>query len=51
MRSVLLATVLLGAAWVGFSAPKIQVDLELYDFGVAVDGEVVEFFVTITNAG
>lgn len=51
MRSVLLTAVLLGAAWVGFSAPKIQVDLEIYDFGVAVDGEVVEFFVTITNAG
>ncbi len=51
MRSVLLAAVFFGVAWVGLSAPKIQVDLELYDFGVAVDGEGIEFFVTITNAG
>lgn len=51
MRGILLTIVLLGTVLVGFSAPKIQVDIELYDFGVAVDGEVVEFFVTITNAG
>ncbi len=51
MRGILLAAVLLGTVLVGFSAPKIQVDSELFDFGVAVDGDVIEFFVTITNAG
>lgn len=51
MKGILLATVLLGATLTGLSAPRIQVDLEFYDFGVAMDGEVVEFFVTITNAG
>lgn len=38
-------------SFLALGAPKIQVDIELHDFGVAVDGEVVEFFVTITNAG
>lgn len=51
MRSVLLAAILLGTALTGLSAPKIQLDKEVYDLGVVVDGEVVEFFVTITNAG
>ncbi|MFN3347037.1 MAG: rhodanese-like domain-containing protein, partial [Candidatus Bipolaricaulaceae bacterium] len=51
MRGIFVSGVLVGAVLVGLSAPKIQVDIELYDFGVAVDGEVVEFFVTITNAG
>lgn len=48
--SLALAAALL-ASVLALGAPKIQVDIELYDFGVAVDGEVVEFFVTITNAG
>lgn len=51
MRNALLIAALWGIAWVGLSAPRIQVDRELYDFGVAMDGEVVEFFVTITNGG
>ena len=51
MRGILLAAVLLGTVVVGFSAPKIHVDIELFDFGVVVDGDVIEFFVTITNAG
>lgn len=51
MRSILLTSFLLGVALSGLCAPKIQVDIELYDFGVAADGTVVEFFVTITNVG
>ncbi|MCS7217324.1 MAG: rhodanese-like domain-containing protein [Candidatus Bipolaricaulota bacterium] len=51
MRTVFLPAVLLGMTLVGFSAPKIQVDPELYDFGIAADGEVIEFFVTVTNVG
>ncbi len=51
MRRTLLALSLLGIVFVGLSAPKIRVSAELYDFGVAVDGTVVEFTVTITNVG
>ena len=51
MKKILLALALLGTGLVGLSAPKIQVSTELYDFGVAVDGTVVEFTVTITNTG
>ena len=46
-----MALALLGTGLVGLSAPKIQVSTELYDFGVAVDGTVVEFTVTVTNVG
>ncbi|MGB9861146.1 MAG: rhodanese-like domain-containing protein [Candidatus Bipolaricaulaceae bacterium] len=51
MRRILFALALMGTAFTGLSAPKIQVSTELYDFGVAVDGTVVEFTVTITNVG
>ncbi len=51
MRSIVLAALLLGVGLAGVCGPKIQVDMEVYDFGVALDGTVVEFFVTIANAG
>lgn len=52
MRKIFLMGVLFWVwALVGLAAPRIQVDLELYDFGVAVDGTVIQFTVTITNAG
>ncbi len=51
MRNAILCVAFLGTFWVGLSAPRIEVDVELYDFGVAVDGDVVEFFVTIKNVG
>lgn len=51
MRVLLLTVSLLGVVLLGLSAPQIQVDREIYDFGTASDGTVVEFFVTIANAG
>lgn len=51
MRGLVLAVALLGTALASFAAPKIQVDIETCDFGVVMDGTVVECFVTITNAG
>lgn len=51
MRKAFVLVGLWGLAFMGLSAPKIQVDPELYDFGTAVDGDVVEFFVAITNTG
>ncbi|MCS7216248.1 MAG: rhodanese-like domain-containing protein [Candidatus Bipolaricaulota bacterium] len=51
MRTVLVSLLVLGAALAGLAAPRLQVDRELFDFGVAADGEVVEFLVTLTNVG
>lgn len=52
MRRLLIATAALAlASGVALAAPKIVVDVELYDFGVASDGTVIRFPVTITNAG
>ena len=50
-KTFVLWALLWASVCAGLTAPKIHVDLELYDFGVAPDGTVVEFFVTITNAG
>jgi rhodanese-related sulfurtransferase len=51
MRFVLLTAMALGVVWAGFSGPRILVEPEVYEFGTVADGTVVEFYVTLTNAG
>lgn len=46
---VVLALLSLGS--VALAGPKLVLDRDLYDFGTAMDGTVIRFEVTLTNAG
>jgi len=50
-RGTSVALGLLALGTVALAAPKLVVDRTLYDFGTAMDGVVVQFYVVLTNAG
>ncbi len=50
-RMVYLALALSVLGGMALAAPKLVVDRTLYDFGVAMDGVVVQFDVVLTNTG
>ncbi|MCR4391397.1 MAG: rhodanese-like domain-containing protein [Candidatus Acetothermia bacterium] len=52
MKRWLLTVVMLGAlGQMALAAPRLVLDRDLYDFGSAMDGTVIRFEVTLTNAG
>lgn len=50
-RSIGFAVTLLLLGTVALGTPKLVLDRDLYDFGTAIDGAVVEFQVLLTNTG
>lgn len=50
-RSALVVMGLLALGAVALATPKLTASPELYDFGVAMDGDVIQFGVTLTNSG
>ncbi len=50
-RSATVVLVFLNLGLVALAAPKLGVNRTLYDFGTALDGEVIRFEVVLTNDG
>ncbi len=50
-RSALIAVGLVALGAVALASPRLTASPELYDFGTAMDGAVVEYQVALTNSG